>query len=155
MGTMGAPQACENCKLHKRDREATHVYRSKFTDELTYACRSCYDEAQRQQRLVLSEPRGPYAGQLGSKGSDPHVSFGKGKAAEMRRAAYDYVLEHGPEGADEMARKLGYNWHSFRPRCSELTTAEYGHVFRQGKGYAPTARHGKQRVYEINPEASL
>lgn len=100
---------------------------------------------------------GPYRGQVGSKGGGASAEMAAvltGKMGKLRGQCLNYIKQHGPIGADALARKLGADPDVVSPRLSELTKEQFGYVLRKGACVAETDRGNTAHVYEMNPRSA-
>lgn len=143
-------QSCEPCKFQGRTKPATRSYISPSAG-LTLACESCYTEQTRVIR-ALTEPAGPYAGEIGSKGGGASFDAAeamKTKAGKLRLRCLQTIAEQGPLGADKLAFIMDEDEDNVSPRLSELTKDEYGAVLSKGPRTARTRRGNPAHVYQL------
>ena len=96
---------------------------------------------------------GPYKGMPGSKGGGASADMAKliaGKAGQARAKLLQLLAEHGPQGAEDLAKLAGMDVDYASPRISELSK-QYGLV-RKGPKTALTARGNAAHVYELTEQ---
>ena len=148
---MTDPWRCPECHTEWEDYYAAPKQLDPRMTRRTI-CQDCVN------KINVSRSGGPYRDEVGSKGGSASriaaTKWGRGRAGDLRNRVYEFVKTHGPHGADQIAEAIGEHWHDIRPRASELTTAEYNHLFRVGERKVQSARGNPQSVYEINEVAA-